>query len=81
MKSLILRVVPTLIFYSGFVQYFNLIAILYHDFQRSQVLHFASIANDAGVAHNTARAWISVLEASYILSTAFAHTTKISPSD
>jgi uncharacterized protein len=32
-----------------------------------QVLDVASIANDAGVAHNTARAWISVLEASYVV--------------
>jgi predicted AAA+ superfamily ATPase len=32
-----------------------------------QVLDVASLANDAGVAHNTARAWISVLEASYVV--------------
>lgn len=32
-----------------------------------QVLDVAGLANDAGVAHNTARAWISVLEASYIV--------------
>jgi predicted AAA+ superfamily ATPase len=32
-----------------------------------QVLDVAGLANDAGVAHNTARAWISVLEASYII--------------
>jgi predicted AAA+ superfamily ATPase len=32
-----------------------------------QVLDMAGLANDAGVAHNTARAWMSVLEASYIV--------------
>ena len=32
-----------------------------------QVLDMASLANDAGVAHNTASAWVSVLEASYIV--------------
>ena len=32
-----------------------------------QVLDVAGLANDAGMAHNTARAWISVLEASYIV--------------
>jgi uncharacterized protein len=32
-----------------------------------QILDVAGLANDAGVAHNTARAWISVLEASYII--------------
>jgi predicted AAA+ superfamily ATPase len=32
-----------------------------------QILDIAGLANDAGVAHNTARAWISVLEASYIV--------------
>jgi uncharacterized protein len=32
-----------------------------------QVLDVAGLASDAGIAHNTARAWISVLEASYIV--------------
>ena len=32
-----------------------------------QLLNLSSLANDAGVTHNTAKAWISVLEASYIL--------------
>ena len=32
-----------------------------------QILNLSSLANDCGVTHNTARAWISVLEASYIL--------------
>ncbi len=32
-----------------------------------QLLNLSSLANDAGITHNTARAWISVLEASYIV--------------
>jgi predicted AAA+ superfamily ATPase len=32
-----------------------------------QVLNLSSLAADCGITHNTARAWISVLEASYIL--------------
>ena len=32
-----------------------------------QLLNLSSLANDCGVTHNTAKAWISVLEASYIL--------------
>ena len=46
---------------------------LFHTFVRlcaaraGQILNVAGLANDAGVAHNTARAWISVLEASYII--------------
>lgn len=32
-----------------------------------QILNFSSLATDCGVSHNTARAWISVLEASYVL--------------
>lgn len=32
-----------------------------------QLLNLSSLANDCGITHNTARAWISVLEASYIL--------------
>ena len=32
-----------------------------------QILNFSSLANDCGISHNTAKAWISVLEASYIL--------------
>jgi predicted AAA+ superfamily ATPase len=32
-----------------------------------QVLDMAGLASDAGIAHNTARAWMSVLEASYIV--------------
>ena len=32
-----------------------------------QLLNLSSLAADAGVSHNTARAWISVLEASYIV--------------
>ena len=32
-----------------------------------QLLNLSSIANDCGITHNTAKAWLSVLEASYIL--------------
>jgi len=31
-----------------------------------QLLNFTSLANECGITHNTAKAWISVLEASYI---------------
>ncbi len=31
-----------------------------------QHLNLSSLANDCGITHNTAKAWISVLEASYI---------------
>lgn len=32
-----------------------------------QLLNLSALANDCGVTHNTARAWMSVLEASYIV--------------
>ena len=32
-----------------------------------QLLNLTGLANDCGVSHNTAKAWLSVLEASYIL--------------
>ncbi|MDF1795203.1 MAG: DUF4143 domain-containing protein [Coxiellaceae bacterium] len=32
-----------------------------------QLLNLSSLANDCGVTHNTAKAWLSVLEASYII--------------
>ena len=32
-----------------------------------QLLNLSSLANDCGITHNTAKAWISILEASYIL--------------
>jgi predicted AAA+ superfamily ATPase len=32
-----------------------------------QLLNLSSLANDCGVTHNTARAWISVLEAGYLV--------------
>ncbi|SIT65926.1 hypothetical protein SAMN05216526_0385 [Ectothiorhodosinus mongolicus] len=32
-----------------------------------QILNLSSLAADSGITHNTARAWISVLEASYVL--------------
>lgn len=33
----------------------------------SQEINLSSLGNDAGVTHNTARAWLSVLEASFLL--------------
>lgn len=33
-----------------------------------QILNYSSLADDCGINHNTAKAWISVLEASYIVS-------------
>lgn len=32
-----------------------------------QLLNLSSLASDCGITHNTASAWISVLEASYII--------------
>ena len=32
-----------------------------------QLLNLSSLSNDSGITHNTAKAWISVLEASYIV--------------
>ena len=32
-----------------------------------QLLNLSSLANDCGITHNTAKAWLSVLEASYIV--------------
>lgn len=32
-----------------------------------QLINLSNLANDCGITHNTAKAWISVLEASYIL--------------
>jgi predicted AAA+ superfamily ATPase len=32
-----------------------------------QILNLQSLANDTGVSHTTARAWITLLEASYVL--------------
>lgn len=32
-----------------------------------QILNLSNLANDCGITHNTAKAWISVLEASYIV--------------
>ncbi|NOY09253.1 MAG: ATP-binding protein [Spirochaetes bacterium] len=32
-----------------------------------QILNYSSLANDCGITHNTARSWLSILEASYIV--------------
>ena len=47
---------------NGFIQFTQLCAG-----RIGQLLNYTSLANDAGISPNTARAWISVLEASYIL--------------
>jgi uncharacterized protein len=33
----------------------------------AQVVNFSSLANDCGISHNTAKSWLSVLEAGYII--------------
>ena len=35
--------------------------------RNGQLLNLSALANDCGISHNTARAWLSVLEASYII--------------
>lgn len=40
-----------------------------------QLLNLSSLANDCGITHNTAKAWISVLEASYIVYLLPSHHT------
>lgn len=37
-------------------------------FPNGQILNYSSLANDCGITHNTARSWVSILEASYIVS-------------
>jgi predicted AAA+ superfamily ATPase len=43
-----------------------------------QLLNLSSLAADCGITHNTAKAWISVLEASYILFLLRPHHTNFS---
>lgn len=38
-----------------------------------QLLNLSTLANDCGISHNTAKAWLSVLEASYIAYTLSPH--------
>ena len=38
-----------------------------------QLLNLSALANDCGISHNTAKAWISILEASYILCLLLPH--------
>ncbi|MCX7634884.1 MAG: ATP-binding protein [Syntrophales bacterium] len=38
-----------------------------------QLLNLASLGNDCGISHNTVRAWLSVLEASYIVFLLYPH--------
>lgn len=39
----------------------------------SQLLNLSSLGNDCGISHNTAKAWLSVLKASYVISTLQPH--------
>ena len=43
-----------------------------------QLLNLSSLGNDCGITHNTAKAWISVLEASYIVHLLRPHHTNFS---
>lgn len=38
-----------------------------------QILNLSSLGNDCGITHNTAKAWLSVLEASYIVFLLYPH--------
>lgn len=38
-----------------------------------QLLNLASLGNDCGISHNTAKAWLTVLEASYIVFLLYPH--------
>ncbi|MBM4136521.1 MAG: ATP-binding protein [Nitrospira sp.] len=38
-----------------------------------QLINLSGLANDCGITHNTARAWLSVLEASYIVFLLYPH--------
>lgn len=41
--------------------------------RNGQLLNLASLGNDCGISHNTARAWLSILEASYIVFLLYPH--------
>jgi len=43
-----------------------------------QILNLSSLGNDCGVTHNTARAWLSVLEASYVVCLVRSHHANFS---
>ncbi|MFH1633547.1 MAG: ATP-binding protein [Chloroflexota bacterium] len=47
---------------NAFIQFIQLCAG-----RTGQLLNYTSLANDAGISPNTAKAWISILEASYIV--------------
>lgn len=47
---------------NSFIQFIQLCAG-----RTGQLLNYSSLANDTGISPNTAKAWISILEASYIL--------------
>jgi len=47
---------------SGFQKFLRLLAAY-----TGQLINLSSIANDCGISHNTVKAWLSALEASYII--------------
>lgn len=47
---------------NSFIQFLQLCAG-----RTGQILNYSSLANDAGISPNTAKSWISILEASYIV--------------
>lgn len=46
--------------------------------RNGQLVNFTSLARDCGISHNTARDWMTILEASYIIYLLKPYTTKVS---
>jgi predicted AAA+ superfamily ATPase len=42
-------------------------------FRSGKLINLSSLANDCGISHNTAKAWLSVLEASFVIFTLKTH--------
>lgn len=56
------RLIKNITDHNGFIQFTQLCAG-----RVGQLLNYANLANDAGISPNTAKAWLSVLETSYIV--------------
>ncbi len=56
------RLIRNIVDLNAFIQFTQLCAG-----RVGQLLNYASLAGDAGISPNTAKAWISILEASYVL--------------
>lgn len=56
------RLLKNIVDLNAFIQFTQLCAG-----RVGQLINYASLANDAGVSANTAKAWLSVLEASYVV--------------